>query len=501
MTIIDFLIVLGYFKCGNVVNFFPRPFLVGIIGGIGVFLIRTALEIASDEIWEWEWTFFKHLFQWPACAIWSVSLALTLILKVLQTRVWPNKAILVPAYYIILIGVFYIVLFAAGISVETARENNWIMTIEVPEGGHFYDYWKYFDIYLIDWGSIVATLPTVFALILFSILHVPINLPALALSTGVDDLDINRELMGHGVSNLLSGFMLSVQNYMVYCNSVLFIRAGGDSRIAGTLLAIFTAIVCVLGMQLLQFLPTIAVCGLIMQLGLDLLSEAVVEPRKRMRYMEYGLVCVTVIIMTVFEFTYGILAGFVLSCLLFVFSYARQTELKVNGHHDDFGSQYDDGLVVIQLQGYMFFGNAYQLSNCIKSLVCQSFRNVELVILDFSMVQDVDFTWIGELKKCQRILSRRHIDLALCELPEHVMKYLSLNVLLCKSMLFSSITSENEDISFDSAEPHEMISYFDHVEEARFCYSRAPSPVDELSDIMINGKQTHNVNEYEFSME
>lgn len=38
----------------------------------------------------------------------------------------------------------------------------------------------------------------------FNILHPPLNVPALAVSLN-DDVDTNKELVGHGYSNLLSG--------------------------------------------------------------------------------------------------------------------------------------------------------------------------------------------------------------------------------------------------------------------------------------------------------
>ena len=49
------------------------------------------------------------------------------------------------------------------------------------------------------------------ALDFFSLLHVPINVPALAASLKKDDLDMDRELCAHGISNALSGLLGSVQ--------------------------------------------------------------------------------------------------------------------------------------------------------------------------------------------------------------------------------------------------------------------------------------------------
>ncbi|CAM9017749.1 unnamed protein product [Wickerhamomyces anomalus] len=89
----------------------------------------------------------------------------------------------------------------------------------------------------------------------FGILHVPINVPALAVSTKQDNVDVDRELIAHGVSNLLSGAIGSIQNYLVYTNSLLFIRAGADSRIAGIMLAIATFLILIIGPVVIGFIP------------------------------------------------------------------------------------------------------------------------------------------------------------------------------------------------------------------------------------------------------
>lgn len=49
------------------------------------------------------------------------------------------------------------------------------------------------------------------ALSFFGIIHVPINVPALGVAVKEDDVNINRELIAHGLSNTLSGCVGSIQ--------------------------------------------------------------------------------------------------------------------------------------------------------------------------------------------------------------------------------------------------------------------------------------------------
>lgn len=81
-------------------------------------------------------------------------------------------------------------------------------------------------------------MPTQLALLFFNILHPPLNVPALgkqedaeerradgyvAVSLNEDNIDTNRELRAHGVSNLLAGLFGVVPNYLVYVNTLLWV--------------------------------------------------------------------------------------------------------------------------------------------------------------------------------------------------------------------------------------------------------------------------------------
>jgi SulP family sulfate permease len=67
------------------------------------------------------------------------------------------------------------------------------------------------DFKAVDWSALASTVPAMFALTFFGILHVPINVPALGFSTGEDNVNVDRELIAHGISNALSGLVGSIQ--------------------------------------------------------------------------------------------------------------------------------------------------------------------------------------------------------------------------------------------------------------------------------------------------
>lgn len=73
----------------------------------------------------------------------------------------------------------------------------------------------------------------------------------------------------------------------MYTNTVLFMRSGGDSRVAGALLALATFGILVIGPVLIGFIPIMVVGALIFFLGIDLMREALVDTWGRVHRLEY----------------------------------------------------------------------------------------------------------------------------------------------------------------------------------------------------------------------
>lgn len=88
------------------------------------------------------------------------------------------------------------------------------------------------------------------------------------------------------------GKLTSWQNYLVYTNSLLFMRCGGDSRVAGVMLAAGTFGIMVIGPVIIGYIPIMVVGALIFLLGIDLLREALADTWGRVSRLEYLTVCV-----------------------------------------------------------------------------------------------------------------------------------------------------------------------------------------------------------------
>lgn len=202
---------MGRFRLGSLIGFFPRHILIGCIGGVGFFLVVTGLEVSArlEGNLSYNLATLHRLFQSDTVALWVIPLSLAILLKVAKR--WATHPLTDATYFLSIIAIFYF-FFAAipELKMSELRAKGWVF--EAPEAGvPFYHFYTMYKFELVDWYAVASTIPAMLALTFFGVLHVPINIPALAISTGEDNLDIDRELTAHGISNALSGFCGSIQ--------------------------------------------------------------------------------------------------------------------------------------------------------------------------------------------------------------------------------------------------------------------------------------------------
>ena len=170
---------LGAVRLGTLVNFFPHSILTGCIGGVGIFLFVTGIEVSARLEGNLEFTkaVFEKLFAANTVPLWIPPLVLAILLLTVQR--FYNPSWLVPAYYIGITAIFYIITTAVpSISMTDLRSSGWVF--EAPAAGvPFYNFYSYYKFSLVDWNAIWFTIPSQLALTFFGILHVPINVPNL----------------------------------------------------------------------------------------------------------------------------------------------------------------------------------------------------------------------------------------------------------------------------------------------------------------------------------
>ncbi|THC90886.1 hypothetical protein EYZ11_009651 [Aspergillus tanneri] len=418
--------LMGTCGLGSLIGFFPRHILIGCIGGVGFFLLQTGVEVSARLPGSLEYTLptLQKLFHLDTVFLWMIPLFLAVGLLVLKRFVRSN--FLVGGYFIAVSIIFYIVKLSARVTMEALRNNGWVF--DAPSSSNpWWHFYTLYDFSAVDWSAFLDTLPAMFALTFFGILHVPINVPALGISTGEDNLNVDRELMAHGVTNALSGFAGSIQNYLVYTNSLLFIDSGGNSRLAGIMLAAATAGILVIGPVIVGFIPVMIVGALIFMLGIELMQEALVDTWGKLHRHEYLTVVIIVMTMGAWDFVVGIFVGIILACMSFVVQTSRKSAIratysgKITGStvrrppiQQRFLREAGQQTMITKLGGYLFFGTIVNVENTMRGLIEEvafNKRPIRFLILDFTRVYGMDFSAAEAFTRINRVLRKRNVQM------------------------------------------------------------------------------------------
>ena len=244
-----------------------------------------------------------------------------------------------------------------------------------------------------------------------------------------DNVKINRELIMHGVSNTLSGCVGSIQNYLVFVNSVLFIDTGGDSRLAGYMLAAATFGLWVAGPVIIGYVPVMVVGTLIYYLGIDLAKEALVATYGRLHRLEYLTIIIIALVMGLHDFVVGIAIGIAMACLVYVVQTSRKNVIRaefsgavaestVRRHprHRNYLRKVGPQIRVVKLGGFLFFGSIVKVEKVVRQSVdAEAFAAapIRYLVVELSHVTGIDFSAAEAFGRMNRILHKRDVEMVM----------------------------------------------------------------------------------------
>jgi SulP family sulfate permease len=93
--------LLGFFRLGSLLGFFPRHILVGCIGGVGVFLIITGLNVSTrrqDDDFPLSLDTLLFFVRGHNLTLWVPAFALAALLRIITSR-WHHQLILPTCTY------------------------------------------------------------------------------------------------------------------------------------------------------------------------------------------------------------------------------------------------------------------------------------------------------------------------------------------------------------------------------------------------------------------
>ena len=319
---------------------------------------------------------------------------------------------MLPATIVVGIVGFYIVTALLGTSIEYLEEHYWLIG-PLPDEP-FWEALKLPDPALLEWDVILVQ-GGILTVIMVAAIALMVTQSGLELAIE-KDMDVNDELERSGVANVAISALGTPASWVhipptAQANERRALHWGFGLLAAALMVVAFLA-----GPALVSLFPRIIAGGILVFLGIELLKEWLWDSRREMPLVDYAIVIAIVVVVEVFGFIVGFAVGVVAAIIIFVVRYSSQQPIRerLDGGMVHSGRDrpipderlldyHDEKTVILQLQGFIFFGTAYTLYRQVKELMETSERRPSFLVLDMRLVQGMDSSAASTFVKMARL--------------------------------------------------------------------------------------------------
>ena len=208
--------------------------------------------------------------------------------------------------------------------------------------------------------------------------------------------DSDKELIGQGIGNTFAGLFGAIPGAGATMRTVVNIRTGGQTKLAGMLHALVLFAVVIVGAPLASQIPHAVLAGILIKVGWDIIDVSYIKRAHRGPRWDLALMAVVLGLTVFVDLITAVLAGVVMAALAFVKQLADQ-QLKEarNGREDTIVTDEENALlesadgrvVLFDFGGPLSFGAATDLGLQVRERVK---RKSSAIVLDFHRVPFLD---------------------------------------------------------------------------------------------------------------
>lgn len=411
-------ILLGRFKLGALMRFLPYPVVGGFLAGTGWLLITGGIGVMADV--SPGFSQLGMLYHPDIWVRWVPGLLLALLTLIILNRY--DHFLILPGILLTTTVLFYGIVRFSGASVAHVSAQGWLLG-PLPQGG-LWPPIRLADLALVQWTAIVGQAGNLASVMLISVVSLLLNASGIELVVK-RDLDLNRELKAAGVGSLLAGLVGGTVNYHALTDTALNYRTGRGGRLASWTISGLCALALFSGGAWLSLIPKLALGTLLIFLGLSFLYEWVYLARSRFPRAEYAIILLILLVIAVAGYLAGVGVGILAAIGLFIVNYSRINVVKHafsgaeyhsrvtrSSRHQQALMKHAQELYVLQLQGFVFFGTANNLLECVRRRIRQAdLPPARFVVLDFEQVAGLDSTALLSLAKMKQVAQEHGITL------------------------------------------------------------------------------------------
>ncbi|KAG1670994.1 hypothetical protein FOA52_014384 [Chlamydomonas sp. UWO 241] len=379
--------LVGRWRLAQLVMYVPLPVVGGYLGYVGYFCVAGGAALAAgveiNTVTSW-----VHILNAQALTrLAPLALSVAMLMLTMEHATHP---LALPCVLALIPALFYVVLFACGLTLADAQDAGWVMA---PTEGSNQPFWQLWDMFNVRpgegwdgllrntyWPALLAQVPKMTGLFLVVCFGSCMDVAAIQQDVP-RPLDFDRELVTVGVSNMVTALLgAGYTGSYIFSQTVFTLRAGVFNRLNGVVVAAMEFAVFAVPFSVVQFVPSFYFGALLLWFGVDIVRDWLIFSYRKLSTAEYILLWASFVAIMLWGLEAGIGAGIVMATLAFAYQYAESTVSHLSPAPASSGNMHSYSrqavleillprrVVALSLSGFIFFGNSISISTKIEKI-------------------------------------------------------------------------------------------------------------------------------------
>lgn len=397
-------ILVGIFKFGKFSRMIPHPVMLGFLNGLAIVIFKA--QLAQFKV-DGAWMQGPQLFAMVGLVV--LTMAIVHYLPRL-TKAIPSSLVAI-AVTTGLAGV----LNKAGIHMPNVKEfaqggiAGGLPSIHIP-------------VVPVNLETLEIILPYAVTAALVGLIE---SLLTLSLIDEITDTrgQANKESIGQGIGNLLSGLMGGTAGCAMVGQAMVNITSGGRQRLSGIACALALLSFVLFGSSVIEIIPLAALVGVMFMVVIETFQWESLKYGKKMPNKDVIIMIIVAVITIAHDLALAVIIGIIISALIFAWEKGKRitATTRINGM----------GIKVYELDGPLFFGSAASFKEIFDiqndpNEIAIDFRNSH--VNDHSAIEAINAI-TEKYSAAGKVLHLKHLSADCSQLLKNADKLIEINIM------------------------------------------------------------------------
>ncbi|KZX95859.1 MULTISPECIES: SulP family inorganic anion transporter [unclassified Sulfitobacter] len=189
----------------------------------------------------------------------------------------------------------------------------------------------------------------------------------------------SQECIAQGVANTVTGFFGGMGGCAMIGQSMINVKSGGRTRVAGIAAAVFLLLFILVGSSVIELIPLAALVGVMFMVVIGTFAWNSLTILRKVPLIDAFVVILVTVVTVMEDLAVAVVVGVIVSALAYAWNNARRI------HATTRGSVTEEGAKVYEIHGPLFFGSSDGFAE-----LFDVENDPEVVIVDFADSRVVD---------------------------------------------------------------------------------------------------------------